>query len=163
MPLESPLTRPPKEIHVAAAHWLRYARLAYFSSPKNVRQLYRLVKRQQVRRIVEIGLSDVSRSESLIEVAQRYAEGETVSHTGLDWFEARPNSLPAPLTLKEHIECCMRPERMCGLVPGDPARSIGAVANAHQNTDLILISSAVADDDLQSAWFYVPRMLHQSR
>jgi hypothetical protein len=34
------------------------------------------------------------------------------------------------------------------------------VANAHQNTDLILISSAVTADELQSAWFYVPRMLH---
>ena len=72
----SPYLSPPKELTVAAAHWLRYARLAYFSSPKSARQLYRLVKRQQVRRIFEVGISDVARSEALIAVAQRYAGSE---------------------------------------------------------------------------------------
>jgi hypothetical protein len=42
-----------------------------------------------------------------------------------------------------------------------PGRSLAAAANAHQNTDLIVISSIVPDVELQAAWFYVPRMLHK--
>jgi hypothetical protein len=38
---------------------------------------------------------------------------------------------------------------------------LAAAANAHQNTDLILISASVEDRDLESAWFYMPRMLHE--
>jgi hypothetical protein len=145
---------------VAAANWLRYARLAYFSSPKSARQLYRLVKQQQIRRIFEVGISDVARSEALIAVAQRYANGEAVCHTGLDWFEARPESA-ARLTLKDAYRLLRPTGANIRLVPGEPARSIAAVANAHQNTDLVLISSDVADDSLLASWFFVPRMLHQ--
>jgi hypothetical protein len=146
---------------LAAAHWLRYARLAYLSAPKSARQLYRLVKRQRICRIFEVGISDIARSESLIEVAQRYADGQTVCYTGLDWFEARPE--PAPqLTLKETYRLLRATGANVRLVPGEPARSVSTSANAHQNTDLILISPTVADDDLQAAWFFVPRMLHQN-
>jgi hypothetical protein len=157
---EPHLTCLPKEHTLAAAHWLRYARLAYFSAPKSARQLYRLVKRQRICRIFEIGMSDISRSESLIEVAQRYAEGQTVCYTGLDWFEARQHAA-ARWTLKEAYRLLRATGANVRLVPGEPARSLSAAANAHQNTDLILISPAVEDDDLQAAWFFVPRMLHQ--
>ena len=88
--LASPLYRPPKECVVAAANWFRYAYRAYFSQPRNVRQLYKLIKRNNVARIVEIGTSDVQRTVSLIEVAQRYAEGQKVFHTAVDGFDARP-------------------------------------------------------------------------
>jgi hypothetical protein len=144
---------------VAAANWWRYARLAYFSRPASVRRLYRLVKQHQFCRIVEVGISDVHRSASLIEVAQRYAAGETVRHTGLDWFDAPP-AHAAPLTLKEAYRVLHATGASVRLVPGSPGQSLAAVANAHQNTDLILFSPRVTDDELQAAWFFVPRMLH---
>jgi hypothetical protein len=144
---------------VAAAHWFRYAYLAYVSRPKSVRQLYRLVKRHQVRRIVEIGVSDLTRSISLLEVAQRFAGDQKVTHSGLDWFDARPKHMP-PLTLKESYRELHGTGASVRLVPGSPAASLAAVANSHQNSDLILISAAVSSDELQAAWFYVPRMLH---
>lgn len=144
---------------MAAAHWLRYAHLAFLSRPKSVRQLYRLVKRHNIRRFVEVGISDIARSAALIEVAQRYAAGNSVHHTGLDWFDARPQH-SVPLALKQS-HCLLRTTGgQIRLVPGEPARSLATVANAHQNTDLILISAAVADDDLVASWFFVPRMLH---
>jgi hypothetical protein len=144
---------------VAAANWFRYAYLAYVSRPKSARQLYRLIKRQQVRRIMEVGLSDVEFTSSLIEVAQRFAGDQKVAYSGLDWFDARPEQNP-PLTLKEAYRKLHATGASVRLVPGSPAASLATVANAHQNTDLILISSAVAAEELQSAWFYVPRMLH---
>jgi hypothetical protein len=146
---------------VAAANWFRYFYLARMSRPKNVRELYRLAKHQKICRIVEVGVSDVNRSVSLIEVAQRFAAEGKVSFTGIDWFESRSQDLPA-LSLKEAYRVLRATDANVRLVPGMPGRSLAAAANAHQNTDLILISSIVPDGELQSAWFYVPRMLHKS-
>jgi len=144
---------------VASANWFRYTCLAHFSRPKSVRQLYRLVKRQQFCRIVEIGISDLGRSVALVEVAQRFAAGKTVLFTGIDWFEARPTEM-SPLSLKEAYRALHATGAKVRLAPGAPGTSLAAAANAHQNTDLILISANVPDNELQSAWFYVPRMLH---
>jgi hypothetical protein len=145
---------------VAAASWFRYTYLSHFSRPKSVRQLYRLVKRQQFCRIVEIGISDLSRSVALVEVAQRYAPGKTVLFTGIDWFEARSQEM-SRLSLKEAYRALHATGAKVRLAPGAPGNSLAAAANAHQNTDLILISASVADSELESAWFYVPRMLHK--
>ncbi len=144
---------------MAAASWFRYLYLSRASRPKSVRQLYRLVKRQQVCRIVEVGIGDLHRSVSLVEVAQRYASGKKVVFTGIDWFEARAKEL-APLSLKEAYRALRATGANVRLGPGVPATSLAAAANAHQNTDLILISASIADADLDAAWFYVPRMLY---
>jgi hypothetical protein len=146
---------------VAAANWFRYFNLAHVSRPKSNRQLYRLVKRQQVCRIVEIGISDLARAVSIIEVAQRFAGDKKVWYTGIDFFEARDPS-NTPLPLKETYRILRATEANVRLVPGSPASSVAAAANAHQNTDLILISPDVSEADLSGAWFYVPRMLNES-
>jgi hypothetical protein len=145
---------------VAAANWFRYAYLAYASRPKNTRQLYRLIKRHRVRRIVEVGVSDVLVASSLVEVAQRFAGDQKVTYSGLDWFDARPSTMPR-LTLKDAHRALHATGASVRLVPGAPAASLAGVANSHQNSDLILISSNVSSDELHAAWFYVPRMLHQ--
>jgi hypothetical protein len=144
---------------VAAASWFRYTYLAHFSRPKSVRQLYRLVKRQRFSRIVEIGISDLARSVAFVEVAQRYAAGKTVLFTGIDLFEARTAEM-SPLSLKEAYRALHATGAKVRLAPGAPGSSLAAAANAHQNTDLILISASVPDSELAAAWFYVPRMLH---
>jgi hypothetical protein len=144
---------------VAAANWFRYTYLAHFSRPKSVRQLYRLVKQRQFCRIVEIGISDLARSVAIVEVAQRFAVGKTVLFTGIDLFEARTPEMPR-LSLKEAYRPLHATGAKVRLAPGAPGTSLAAAANAHQNTDLILISGCVADSDLDAAWFYVPRMLH---
>jgi hypothetical protein len=145
---------------VAAASWFRYTHLAHFSRPKSVRQLYRLVKRHQFCRIVEIGISELARSVALVEVAQRYGAGKTVLFTGIDLFEAR-SAATSPLSLKEAYRALHATGAKVRLAPGAPGNSLAAAANAHQNTDLILISASIADSELESAWFYVPRMLHE--
>jgi hypothetical protein len=148
-----------KERTVAAVRWIKYCHLAYVSQPKGERQLYRLVKARRVSRIVEVGISNVARAARLIEVAQRYVRGQKVYYSGLDWFDARSREL-APLALKQAHRALQATGASVRLVPGPPGNSLAAVANAHQNTDLIIMSPAVSDDDLARAWFYVPRMLH---
>jgi hypothetical protein len=143
---------------VAAASWIKYCYLAYFSKPKSNRELYRLVKARRVCRIVEVGISDIARSARLIEIAQRYAGAQKVCYTGLDWFDARAAEA-APLSIKQAHCTFQATAAQVRLVPGPPGHSLAAVANAHQNTDLILISPAVSDADLKAAWFYLPRML----
>ena len=143
---------------MAAIGWLKYVYLSRASQPKSERPLYRLVKRDKVCRIVEVGIGSLERSTRLVQVAQRYARGEEVAYTGLDWFDTRPKQRP-PLTLKDTHCRLQKMDAKVRLVPGPPARSLATVANAHRGTGLLLISEAVADHDLEAAWFYVPRML----
>jgi hypothetical protein len=147
-----------KEVAVAAASWLKYAYLAFASKPKSDRQLYRLVKLHRVCRIVELGIGSLERSAALIGVGQRYVADGKVAYTGLDWFDARPGDLPA-LTLKQAHRELQATGAQIRLTPGEPARSLRGIANAHAHTGMLLISASVADSTLESAWFYVPRML----
>ncbi len=143
---------------MAAVSWLKYAYLAHFSKPRTERQLYRLVKFHQVCRIVEVGIYSVERTAAMIGVAQRYAGAEQVSYTGLDWFDARNTDLPK-LTLKQAHRELQSTGATVRLVPGEPARSVAAIANAHQHTGLLLLGSPVPESTLAPAWFYFPRMI----
>ena len=146
---------------MASASWFRYFQLAHLSRPKANRQLYRLVKRDQICRMVEVGISDLSRAVAMIQVAQRFAGDKKVWYTGIDLFEARqPGSSPLPM--KETYRTLRATEANVRLVPGAAASSLAAAANAHQNTDLILIGPDVTEADLGGAWFYVPRMLNET-
>ena len=146
---------------MAAANWFRYTYLARLSKPKGDRELYRLIKRQQACRIIEIGMGDTSRAVSMIQVAQRFAGDKKVWYTGIDLFEARPEGQSA-ISLKEAYRILRATEAGIRLVPGTPARSLSSAANAHPNTDLIVIGPGVAEDELHGAWFYMPRMLHEN-
>ena len=146
---------------MAAANWFRYTRLAHLSRPKANRQLFRLVKRDQICRIVEVGISDLSRAVALIEVAQRFAGDKKVWYTGIDLFEARQAG-SEPLPMKQTYRILRATNANVRLVPGAPAQSLATAANAHQNTDLILIGPDVSETDLDGAWFYVPRMLNET-
>ena len=143
---------------MAAASWLKYAYLAHFSQPRTERQLYRLVKVHKICRIVEIGIQNVERTAAMIAVAQRYADAGQVSYTGLDWFDTRPDDLPQ-LTLKQAHRQLLATGATVRLVPGEPARSVASIANAHQHTGLLVLSSPVTDSMLAPAWFYLPRMV----
>jgi hypothetical protein len=149
----------PQEIAVAAANWFRSIYLAHFSRPKGNRQLYRLIKREEISRIVEIGISDIARTVAMIELAQGATSEGKVCYTGIDFFEARPKSKPS-LSLKDAYRVLRATGAAVRLVPGAPGASLASAANAHQNTDLILIAPDVTEADLAGAWFFVPRMLH---
>lgn len=139
---------------------LRYLYLAYFSKPVGERVLYRAIRRTRARRILELGIGDVSRTLRLIGLAERFADGAAVRYAAIDLFEARPAESGGSLTLKEAHRLLKGTLAQIQLIPGEPAKALAQAANSLGKVDLLLISVEQGDAALDGAWFYLPRMLH---
>ncbi len=138
---------------------LNYARLAFFSKESSDRQLFRLVKKHRVLRIVELGIGSLERTSKLLKLAGDNASQGEIQYTGFDSFDLRAES-EEPLSLimahRELIRC----GASVRLTPGGPASGLPAQANSLSDTDLLLISPSVSDEVLEPLWFYLPRMCH---
>ena len=139
---------------------LNYYYLAYCSQPAGQRMLYRYLRRNPCRSIVEVGLGTAERTQRLMRVARRFSPTDTIRYTGIDLFEAR-SQRSTGLTLKEAHQ---RLHHVSGfkiqLVPGDPLSALSRTANNLREIDLLIISADQDADSLAKAWYYVPRMLH---
>ena len=145
------------EAPVKAISKLRYYQLAYLSKPACNRILFRAIRKNRVASIMEIGIVDLKRSEQLIRLAAQSAS--QVRYTGVDLFEARTDERSV-VSLKEAHRVLKPCDCKLQLVPGDVHQALTRVANAHLRTDLIVISAGYDPEQLEAAWFYVPRMLH---
>lgn len=141
------------------ARRLKYLHLAYFSRPAHDRPIYRIIRRHQVRSIVEIGIGQALRAERMIRLAQAWCDA-SVRYTAIDLFELRSPADGPGLPLKQ----CYRRLKATGakvqLAPGDPLAALARVANSLMGTDLVLVSADQDESTMDEAWFYVPRMLH---
>lgn len=146
---------------MSAASLLKYCYLAYVAKPVAERNIYRLIRRQRVRRIVELGIGDASRAQRMIAVSQRYQGDTEVSYAGIDLFEARDEDRPL-LPLKRAYKLLTPAGARLQLVPGDAYTALARAANSLLGTDLLIISADQDDASLRRAWFYVPRMLHEN-
>jgi hypothetical protein len=133
--------------------------LAYFSQPAAERVLYRAIRRQKVRRLVEIGIGNGVRSRRLILAAQGVKATAPVRYSGIDLFETRQHHDPPGLPLKEAYRLLKSTGAQTQLVPGDPFSALARVANALSGTDLVIISSDQDQKAVSRAWFYLPRLL----
>lgn len=130
-----------------------------FSKPVCDRAVYKTIKKNRVTSIVEIGIGDGTRATNCIRLAHKYAASpDSIRYTGVDLFEGRTDGPHIPLRTA-HKQFNQLGARV-RLVPGDLSCSIPTIANAHVRTDLIIISGDYRDEDLESTWFYLPRMLH---
>jgi hypothetical protein len=137
---------------------LKYVHLAFFSKPAGERQIYRTARRSRVRAIVEIGVGDLRRAQTLIRLATSTAgDVSEIFYTGIDRFDARPAEQPQ-LTLKRAHQVLNATGARIKLVPGEPDQSLIRSANFMTGTDLLLIGDEF--QQTSSAWFYVPRLLH---
>jgi hypothetical protein len=143
---------------VSAASLLKYVYLASFSQPKAERLLFRAIRRQKIRKIVELGVGSCRRAIRLIEVARRYAGAEPVHFTGIDLFEARGGDGPA-MSLKGAFQLLKPTGARVQLIPGDPRTALTRAANSLVGTELVIVSQSQDRDSLARAWFYMPRML----
>lgn len=139
---------------------LKNIRLVYFSKPKSQRPLYRAARKNQTASILELGISDQTRSLRLISLAVRLqGDASRVSYTAIDPFDSR-SSDREPLSLKQTHQrlagCGVRIQ----LVPGDPCEGLARTANTLLGTDLIIINRHCDLDPCSRVWFYFPRMLH---
>jgi hypothetical protein len=139
---------------------LRYLYLAYLSRPDSERALYRAIRRQRARSILELGIGGGQRARRMIEVAQFCHPREQVRYAGIDAFEARSSDAPAGLTLKQAHQLLKATAARIQLIPGDPYSALARTANALGALDVIVIAADLSDEQLQRAWFYVPRLLH---
>lgn len=122
------------------------------------RPLFKLLGGKTVRRVVEIGLGDGQRSAAMIRRLLRYQSADQVRYTGIDLFEGRADQ--PVLSLKEA-------HRMLGalcngvrLIPGDAAGALRRHANELRGTDLVIVRDGQNGGSLDSAWHFLPRMLH---
>ena len=138
---------------------LRWWYLAYLSKPREYRELFRTVKKLRPQRILEIGLVDVNRSLTLLEVALDGRSADDVRYTAVDLFDARsPKEKALPL---KQAHCLFKPKGIrCQFIPGLPHEALVRSANALQGTDLVIVSRDIEPESLAKSWFFMPRMLH---
>ena len=137
----------------------RFLKMTWLDKPVADRVIYKLIKRREVRSIIEVGLGDGTRCEKLIAVAQKFTE-EKVRYTGVDLFDARESS--TPLKLIEMHRRLKGIEAKTQLVPGDIGSALPRIANSHLRTDLILISAGFDREQFSEVKSFLPRMLHAS-
>ncbi len=145
---------------MAAASFLQYVRLAYFSKPASERPIYRAIRRLKAKSIIEMGVGMGERSKRLIQVAQRYSGDSQIRFTAVDLFEAREAHDPGWTVKRAHRVLTSHGAKV-QVVPGDPFSALSRTANALKNVDLVVIGADQDDDSLAQAWFYVPRILHE--
>lgn len=141
---------------MAAIGWAGAFWLTRLSQPAGERIVHRQVLRHGPRRILEIGLGTLVRTERLLRAGAR-AGGE-VSYVGLDRFEGRAVTDPPGVSLKEAHR------RLAGLgrvrlVPGNADASLARVCNQLGQFDLVLVSADNDPRHLERAWFFIQRLL----
>jgi len=139
---------------------LRFFHMCWLAKPAADRAVYKIIKRHQVKSIVEIGVGNGSRCEKMIQVAQNFSQGE-VRYTGIDLFESRPEDQPAVSLLEMHKRLNKTGAKV-KLIPGDAESSTAKVANSLANTDLFLLNMDDKLDSLNRFWFFLPRMVHDN-
>lgn len=137
--------------------WFFY--LCHFSHPSSDRPLFRVIWRTRPARIVELGLDDCRRGTRLIRAAQLVRPSQPIFYTGIDLFEARNEQLGQAVPLKQAYQVLRATGASVRLIPGPYGTALARSANTLPGTDLLVIAHRADDRALQSAWFYVPRML----
>ena len=140
----------------AASFWDAFV-WARFSKPRWERPLYQRVQRTQPVRIVELGIGNATRATRIIRLAQRLTD-QTVHYCGVDLFEARATG---GLPLKEVHNQLAKTGAKVRLVPGDMFSALGRTANILTQTDLLVIDACQTQDEIERAFHFFPRMLHE--
>lgn len=141
--------------------FLKYCQLAYLSTPAQERSLYRQMAKKQPTRILEIGLGVGVRSLRMFDIARRYCDAKQIVYTGIDPFESRQSESPS-LSMKDAYKLLRQQGVKVKLVPGATLAAMTMTANSLANTDLIVIDAEVSHADLEKAWRYFPRMMHEN-
>jgi predicted O-methyltransferase YrrM len=140
----------------------KVAYISYFSKPSSERLIYRTMRSQQPRRILELGLGLGRRALRLIDVAARYVPRQEIQYIAIDPFEDRPAGGGQGLSLIDAHRLLKSSGARVKLIPGDPWEVLVRSANHLGPVDLLIFS---ADDrraeQYPEFWFYVPRLLHE--
>lgn len=142
---------------MATLGWAGSVWLTRFSQPAGERVIHRHVLARAPRRILELGLGTLVRTERMLQAAARAAAGD-VRYVGLDRFEGRAACDPPGVSLKQAHKR-LHPLGRVQLVPGNADTSLARLCNQLGQFDLVVVSSDNDERHLERAWFFVQRML----
>ena len=129
--------------------------LTRLSHPVGERPLYRHVLSARPRRILEIGLGLLVRTERLLQAVA--GPGEPVHYVGIDRFEGRGPSDPPGVSLKAAHKRLHGLGRV-QLVPGNADAALARLCNHVGTFDLVLVSAENDERHLERAWLLLQRI-----
>lgn len=132
--------------------------LTRLSQPARERPLFRHALRVPPRRIIELGLGGLLRTERLLGLLRSVRPAAPVHYVGLDRFEGRLAEDPPGVTLKEahrRLHALARVQ----LVPGNVDTSLARLCNHLGVFDLVLISADNDPRHMDRCWFFLQRIV----
>lgn len=139
---------------MAALGFVRSVWLTRLSQPAAERPLHRHVLRIRPRRIMEIGLGLLVRTERMLQAA---GGGDQVHYVGLDLFEGRSAADPPGVTLKSAHKRLHSLARV-QLVPGNVDSSLARLCNHLGTFDLVVVSADTDQRHMDRSWFFLQRI-----
>lgn len=137
---------------------LRRIWLTRFSQPSGERPLYRHVLRTPPRRMIELGIGMLTRTERLLGLLRSVHPGTTVHYVGLDRFEGRLPEDPPGVTLKQAHQRLHGLARV-QLVPGNVDTSLSRLCNHLGAFDIVLVAGDNDPRHLDRCWFFIQRII----
>jgi len=137
--------------------WLRRRCRGWIGQDQPHRQLLRLLRRAQVRHLLELGISDAVRTQAVLQQLAR-ATGGTIHYTAVDPFELRPRH---PLPLRQAYTQLKLPGVEVHLLPGPWAAALQRLVLSGTRVDAVVISSRVEEACLPQLLGLLPRLLRQ--
>jgi hypothetical protein len=136
---------------------LRSLWLTRLSKPAGERTIYRHALETPPRRILELGIGTLGRTERLLEVAAAATPTADLAYVGLDRFESRSPTDPPGVSLKQAHQRLHGKARV-QLVPGNIDSALARVCNHLGVFDLVVISAANDERHLARSWFFLQRI-----
>ena len=137
---------------------LRSLWLTRLSKPAGERTIYRHALKTPPRRILELGIGTLGRTERLLEVAAAATPTADLTYVGLDRFESRSPTDPPGVSLKQAHQRLHSLARV-QLVPGNSDTSLSRLCNHLGLFDLILISADNDPRHIERSWFFIQRIV----
>ncbi|MFM1997694.1 MAG: hypothetical protein RLZZ111_2081 [Planctomycetota bacterium] len=137
---------------------LRRLWLTWLSHPARERPIYRHCLRTPPKRVIELGLGSLVRTERMLGLLRATAPTETVHYVGLDRFEGRQPDDPPGVTLKAAHQRLHGMARV-QLVPGNVDTALSRLCNHLGAFDLVLVSSDNDPRHLERSWFFIQRLI----
>jgi hypothetical protein len=131
--------------------------LTRLSKPAGERPIYRHALKVPPRRILELGVGTLARTERLLEVATSATPAADINYVGLDRFESRGPTDPPGVSLKQAHQRLHGKARV-QLVPGNVDSALARVCNHLGVFDLVVISAANDERHLSRCWFFLQRV-----
>lgn len=142
---------------MATLGFFRRLWLTRFSRPAGERVIYRHLLRTPARRILELGIGLLVRTERVLQTAAAGQQGP-IQYVGLDRFEGRAPTDPPGVSLKQAHQRLHTLGKV-QLVPGTVDTSLSRLCNHLGSFDLVLVAAENDERLLERSWFFLQRLI----